>query len=94
MRQKVNGFARFPQVAWHPRKCHMLSRFRLGLCIDIVANDSDHLQKGRAMPLSPEQAAEIEAATQALAKGTEPFAAQRMNRGIQQALAGRKLEEV
>ena len=39
-------------------------------------------------------AAEIEAATQALAKGTEPFAAQRMNRGIQQALAGRKLEEV
>ena len=34
------------------------------------------------------------AATQALAKGTEAFAAQRMNRGIQQALAGRKLEEV
>ncbi|GLS14269.1 Fe-S protein assembly chaperone HscA [Hydrogenophaga electricum] len=39
-------------------------------------------------------AAEIEAATDALAKGTEPFAAQRMNRGIQQALAGRKVEEV
>lgn len=39
-------------------------------------------------------AADIEAATQALAKGTEAFAAQRMNRGIQQALAGRKLEEV
>jgi molecular chaperone HscA len=38
--------------------------------------------------------ADIEAATQALAKGTEAFAAQRMNRGIQQALAGRKLEEV
>ena len=39
-------------------------------------------------------AADIEAATQTLAKGTEAFAAQRMNRGIQQALAGRKLEEV
>lgn len=39
-------------------------------------------------------AADIEAATQALAKGTEPFAAQRMNRGIQQALAGRNVEEV
>jgi len=41
-----------------------------------------------------DDAAEIEAATQALAKGTEAFAALRMNRGIQQALAGRKLEEV
>jgi molecular chaperone HscA len=39
-------------------------------------------------------AADIEAATQSLAKGTEAFAAQRMNRGIRQALAGRKLEEV
>jgi molecular chaperone HscA len=39
-------------------------------------------------------AADIEAATQALAKGTESFAAQRMNRGIQQALAGRNVEEV
>ena len=39
-------------------------------------------------------ATDIEAATHALAKGTEAFAAQRMNRGIQQALAGRKVEEV
>ncbi|TNF62345.1 MAG: Fe-S protein assembly chaperone HscA [Burkholderiales bacterium] len=39
-------------------------------------------------------AAAIEAASEALAKGTEAFAAMRMNRGIQQALAGRKLEEV
>jgi len=45
-----------------------------------------------AIPL--EDAATIEAATDALAKGTEAFAAQRMNRGIQQALAGKKLEEV
>jgi len=39
-------------------------------------------------------AAAIEAATQALAKGTEAFAAQRMNRGIKQALAGKNIEAV
>ena len=39
-------------------------------------------------------AAAIESATAALAKGTEAFAAMRMNRGIQQALAGKRLEEV
>ena len=36
----------------------------------------------------------IEAANQALAKGTENFAAQRMNRGIQKALAGKNIESV
>ena len=36
----------------------------------------------------------IEAGTQALARGTEAFAAARMNRGIRAALSGRKLEEV
>ncbi|WP_372657623.1 Fe-S protein assembly chaperone HscA [Hydrogenophaga sp.] len=39
-------------------------------------------------------AATIEAATAALAKGTEAFAAQRMNHGIKQALSGKRLEEV
>ncbi len=37
-------------------------------------------------------AAAIEAATQSLGKGTEAFAAERMNRGIQQALAGKNIE--
>jgi molecular chaperone HscA len=41
---------------------------------------------------SLDNAAEIEAATEALAKGTEAFAAQRMNRGIQHALAGKNIE--
>lgn len=36
----------------------------------------------------------IEAATQSLAKGTEVFAAHRMNRGIRQALAGKNIEAV
>jgi len=39
-------------------------------------------------------AAVIEAATKALADGTEAFAAQRMNRGIARALAGRKVESL
>ena len=45
-----------------------------------------------ARPL--EDAALIEAATQALGKGTEALAAMRMNRGIQKALAGKNIETV
>jgi molecular chaperone HscA len=41
-----------------------------------------------------EDAALIEMATQALAKGTETLAAMRMNRGIQKALAGKNIETV
>ncbi len=37
-------------------------------------------------------AADIEASTQALAKGTEAFAALRMNRGISRALSGRQIQ--
>jgi molecular chaperone HscA len=37
-------------------------------------------------------AAVVEAAVQALAKGTEAFAARRMNEGIRKALAGKNLE--
>ena len=36
----------------------------------------------------------IDAAVEALAKGTEAFAAARMNRGIRQALAGRRVDDV
>ncbi|TNF54543.1 MAG: Fe-S protein assembly chaperone HscA [Burkholderiales bacterium] len=56
--------------------------------------DMDSLIRALEATIGEDDAAAIEAATQALAKGTEAFAAQRMNRGIQQALAGRKLEEV
>jgi molecular chaperone HscA len=38
--------------------------------------------------------AAIDTAVEALAQGTEAFAAHRMNRGIQQALAGRRVEDV
>ncbi|MGZ5275004.1 MAG: Fe-S protein assembly chaperone HscA, partial [Caldimonas sp.] len=36
----------------------------------------------------------IDAALKALSAGTEAFAAQRMNRGIRRALAGRRVEEI
>ena len=41
-----------------------------------------------------DEAAAIDTATEALAKGTEAFAALRMNRGIRQALAGKNIESV
>lgn len=43
---------------------------------------------------SADDAAVVEAATKALAEGTEAFAAQRMNAGIAKALSGRKLESI
>jgi len=46
----------------------------------------------RQVAAASSSAADIESATQALAKGTEAFAAMRMNRGIGRALAGRHIE--
>ena len=43
---------------------------------------------------SSESAAEVEAATESLAKGTEAFAAERMNAGIQRALTGKTVDTV
>ncbi|MFM6985382.1 MAG: Fe-S protein assembly chaperone HscA [Hydrogenophaga sp.] len=54
----------------------------------------DSLMAALATAVAGGAATHIESATQSLAKGTEAFAARRMNRGIQQALAGRKVEEV
>ena len=54
----------------------------------------DVLIAGVAATLDKGDAPGIEAATKALAKGTEAFAAQRMNRGIRQALAGKNIESV
>jgi molecular chaperone HscA len=45
-----------------------------------------------ALAATSDNAAAIAAATEALAKGTEVFAARRMNRSIRQALAGRNVE--
>ena len=54
----------------------------------------DSLMAGLADTRQNGDAAVIEAATQALAKGTEAFATERMNRGIQKALAGKNIESI
>ena len=46
----------------------------------------------RSLHAASDDPAALEAATQALAKGTESFAAQRMNRGIREALAGKNVQ--
>lgn len=51
------------------------------------------MEQLRAVQAS-EDASQIEAATQALAKGTEAFAAQRMNRNIREALAGKSVQSI
>ncbi|HJV70030.1 Fe-S protein assembly chaperone HscA [Ideonella sp.] len=51
------------------------------------------LQRVREAARTDDSAA-IDAAVKALADGTEPFAAARMNRGIRQALTGRGLDEI
>jgi molecular chaperone HscA len=48
----------------------------------------------RAIAENSVDAAAIEAATEALAKGTEEFAARRMNASIQKALAGKNVEAI
>jgi len=53
-----------------------------------------HLITQLGQIITGDNTAAIASATEALAKGTEAFAAMRMNRGIQHALAGKRLEEV
>lgn len=79
---------------------------RMLLAVDTaLAADADLLQADervaidtlRAAVLATKPSADakaVEAATEALAKGTEAFAAMRMNRGIHKALAGKNIETV
>ena len=65
---------------------------------DLLSNEErariDTLMAATLEAKKLEDAAAIEAITEALAKGTEAFAAQRMNRGIQHALAGQNIENI
>ena len=54
----------------------------------------DCLMAGVKDAVSHGDAVTIEAATKALANGTEAFAAERMNRGIQKALSGKNIEAI
>ena len=65
---------------------------------DLLSDDEraviDALMVGLRSAVSATDAAVVEAATKALADGTEAFAAQRMNQGIARALSGRKVESL
>lgn len=54
----------------------------------------DALMEALRQSVGSDDAAVVEAATQALAKGTEAFAAERMNRGIREALAGKNVQSI
>ena len=62
---------------------------------DLLSDDErthiDALMQALRLQAAVADAPALEAATQALAKGTEAFAAQRMNRGIREALAGQNV---
>ena len=63
----------------------------------LSAQERNHIESLMASALEAkklEDAPAVEAATEALAKGTEVFAAQRMNRGIQHALSGQHIETI
>ncbi|MBX9935083.1 MAG: Fe-S protein assembly chaperone HscA [Burkholderiaceae bacterium] len=78
----------------------MLLATQSALDIDshLLQNDErttiDALMAALRQQKDSDDAAAIEAATQALAKGTESFAAQRMNQGIRQALAGKNVQSL
>ena len=59
---------------------------------DSERTDIDTLIAALRVQRDSNEAAVIEAATDALDKGTESFAAQRMNRGIRQALSGKNVQ--
>jgi molecular chaperone HscA len=65
---------------------------------DLLSSDEraaiDALMAGLRSAVSATDAAVVEAATKALADGTEAFAAQRMNHGIARALSGRTVESL
>ncbi|MDD2879349.1 MAG: Fe-S protein assembly chaperone HscA [Rhodoferax sp.] len=61
---------------------------------DAQRADIDRLMKDVHAARTLEDAKAIEAITLALAKGTEAFAAMRMNRGIQKALAGKNIATI
>jgi molecular chaperone HscA len=64
------------------------------LLTDVERRDIDALMARAAEAAAGQSHDAINAAVEALARGTEAFAAARMNRGIRKALAGRSIEDV
>jgi molecular chaperone HscA len=57
-------------------------------------DELEHLIQAALDGKAFDNAAQVEAATEALAKGTEAFAAERMNAGIAKALTGKSVERL
>jgi molecular chaperone HscA len=78
----------------------MVLATRSALAADAVLLDADEiaaidaLVTATARVAGSDDAGAIEKAVQALAEGTEAFAAMRMNQGIRQALAGRRVDDL
>ena len=76
----------------------LATRSALALDADLLSPNEraeiDSLMVGVEDAMGNGGAATIEAATKALANGTEAFAAERMNRGIQKALSGKNIEAI
>ncbi len=78
----------------------MLLATRAALAADAALLSADEQHALQQLLLTTEMTAKsddataIEAAVKTLAEGTEAFAAARMNQGIRQALAGRRIEDV
>ncbi|MBB5205317.1 molecular chaperone HscA [Inhella inkyongensis] len=79
------------------RMC-MATEAALAVDADLLAPNEraeiDQQLRGLRQAMGQGVAADIEAAVQSLAKGSEAFAAARMNRSIQRALAGRSVQEI
>jgi molecular chaperone HscA len=76
----------------------LATRAALAADADLLTDDEraaiDALMLRTEETMRGDDHAAINAAVEALAKGTEAFAAERMNRGIRQALAGRRVDQV
>ena len=76
----------------------LATRSALALDADLLRPNEraeiDSLMAGVEATMSHGDAATIEATTKTLANGTEAFAAERMNRGIQKALSGKNIEAI
>ncbi len=64
------------------------------LAVDERSHIDSLMEQLRNIAAASHEAGAIEAATEALAKGTESFAAERMNHSIQKALSGRNVETI
>ena len=105
MLQEGFGHAEDDMAARALREAQVDADRLLGALASALANDGDLLASDERGVLDAlvetlrraragSDRAEIEQAMQALSAATEPFAAERMNRGMRRALAGRRVEDL